>query len=268
MLLRQLFYHPTFGYTYLLADDKAQEGILIDPVKARMRDYVQIFNELGLTLTAAIDTHSHEDHESAQADLRALWNCETILGGPDETADYTRIVGHGDTIDIGGLRLEVLHTPGYTMDSHCFYLRHPVNPMVFTGDTLLVRTVGLSNRATSNPKQHFHSLYWVLAELPDDTIVYPGRDFKGWPMSTIREEKAFNPYLQADNLEEFLTLKAHQKPADIRPLTAHRDDAGYEPATKIAEPALGMTFHLPEKQRLRSIDSNIEAGETNLTSWR
>lgn len=268
MIVRQLYYHPTFSYSYVLADRRAGEGVLIDPVKARMQDYVQLFNELGLTLTAAIDTHSHDDRESAQADLRALWNCETILGGPDLAADYSRIVRHGDIINVGELGLEVMHTPGHTMDSHCFYLKHADSSMVFAGDTLLVRTVGLGNQSTSNPKQHFHSLHWVLGELPDDTIVFPGRDFKGWSHSSIREEKAFNPYMQAEGLEEFLTLKARQKPADIQPLTALGDDGPGTPHVTPGEPPANRRFCLPEEQRLRSIDEHGGEAEASLPSWR
>jgi glyoxylase-like metal-dependent hydrolase (beta-lactamase superfamily II) len=267
MIVRQLYHQPTFGYTYLLADLRRGEGILIDPVKARMRDYVQLFNELGLTLTAAVDTHSHDDRESAHADLQALWNCETIIGGPAETVDYSRIVRHGDIIDVGELRLEVLHTPGHTIDSHCFYLRHPDNAMVFTGETLLIRSIGSGDLPSSNSRQHFHSLYRVLANLPEDTIVYPGRDFKGWSLSTIREEKAFNPYLQADNLEEFLNLRARQKPADT-PAPAAHEAAVEEPVGKSGQPPGEKAFHLPESKRLRSIDENVDGGGTNLPSWR
>ena len=222
MLLRQLFYYPIFGFTYVLADSEFREGILIDPVKSRLRDYVQLFNELGLTLTATLSTHTHDDRESPHEDLRSLWNCETMIGAPNDPGVYTRILQHGDTISVGMQTLYVIHTPGHTLDSYCFYLDSPDSPMLFTGDTLLVRNVGLSDQDTSNPKHHFHSLHYVLSELPEETIVYPGRDFKGWPVSTLREERAFNPYLLAQDLEEFLALKALQEPADINPLMADR----------------------------------------------
>jgi sulfur dioxygenase len=218
MLVRQLFNHPTFSYTYLLADPISADAVLIDPVKGKLREYVQLFNELGLTAVAAIDTHYHDDHISALNLLSDLWGCEAIAGAPNDMPGITREVEDGDIIRIGAMQLNVIHTPGHSDNSYCFQIEQPGKSAIFTGDTLLVRTVGLSNQATSNPRMHYDSLYNVLATLPDTTLVYPGRDFKGWPLSTIGEEKAFNPYLQAPNMEAFLQLKRRQKPADIIPL--------------------------------------------------
>lgn len=267
MLLRQLFYHPTFGYTYALADMRNQQAALIDPVKARMRDYVQLFNELGITLTTAIDTHTHDDRESALPALRELWNCETIIGAPQQDSRHSRIVRHGETIAVGELTLEVMHTPGHTMDSHSFYLQQPNKTVVFTGDTLLVRTVGLSNQESSSPKFHYHTLLHILAELPPDTIVYPGRDFKGWPLSTIREERAFNPYLLAESLEDFLALKEQQKPAHIRPLTVHHEPEADSESLQPGAPVPATDFYLPGRG-LRSLDENSEEDPPPLPSWR
>jgi len=269
MLLRQLFFHPTFGYTYVLADRDTREAALIDPVRARMRDYVQLFNELGVTLTVAIDTHTHDDRESALPALRELWNCETVIGAPQESRDHSRVVQQGDTVAVGNLTLEVIYTPGHTHDSHSFYLQQSDKAVVFTGDTLLVRTVGLSNQDTSNPEFHYHSLTEVLAKLPDETIVYPGRDFKGWPLSTIREEKAFNPYLLTDSLEEFLALKQRQKPADIKPLTVARERDADVTDMRPGEPVDAGEFYLPGERGLRSIDENSPSkDDPPVPSWR
>ncbi len=220
MLVRQLFNHATFGYTYLVADPMSHEAVLIDPVKEKVRDYVQLFNELGLTAVAAIDTHLHDDHTSGIGVLAQLWGCEAIAGAPNETPEVTRKVEDKDTIPVGDMQLKVIHTPGHTDDSYCLRLDQPGISLVFTGDTLLVRTVGLSNQPSSNPRMHYDSLFNVLAKLSDDTVVYPGRDFKGWPLSTIGEEKHFNPYLLTKNIDEFLELKAKQKPIEIQPLVA------------------------------------------------
>jgi sulfur dioxygenase len=228
MLVRQLFNHPTFSYTYLVADPISSDAVLIDPVKGKLRDYIALFNELGLTAVAAIDTHYHDDHISAVGVLRELWGCEAIAGFPNNMPGLTRQVEDGDIIRIGAMQLGVIHTPGHTDDSYCFHIEQPGKSVIFTGDTLLVRTVGLSNQATSNPRMHYDSLVNVLCQLPDSTLIYPGRDFKGWPLSTIAEEKAFNPYLQAANVNDFLMLKKRQKPADIVPLVkveASDDDA-------------------------------------------
>ena len=226
MLVRQLFNHPTFSYTYLVADPLSEEAVLIDPVKEKLRDYVQLFNELGYILTAAIDTHTHDDSTSGLWALRDLWGCDTIAGTPSQTPGLTHVVEDGDVIVVGALQIDVIHTPGHTDDSYCFFVDQPGKSVLFTGDTLLVRTVGLSDQPTSNPRMHYDSLMNVLAVLPERTLIYPGKDFKGWPLSTIGEEKQFNPYLNTGNLEQFLALKQLQKPADIKPTLIFEEGEG------------------------------------------
>jgi len=272
MLVRQLFNHATFSYTYLLADPMSSDAVLIDPVKGKLREYVQLFNELGLTAVAAIDTHHHDDHISALPMLRELWGCEAIAGAPNDMPGLSRQVEDGDTIQIGGMQLQVIHTPGHSDDSYCFRIDQPGKSGIFTGDTLLVRTVGLSNQGTSNMRMHYDSLYNVLAKLPDSTLIYPGRDFKGWPLSTIGEEKEFNPYLQAADINQFLVLKKNQKPADIVPLMkletkdddeilaavrgkkaiVESDIQALEEINGAAPPAatMDMEFHLPEAEKV------------------
>jgi sulfur dioxygenase len=244
MLVRQLFNHATFSYTYLLADPVSSEAVLIDPIKGKLREYVQLFDELGLHAVATIDTHFHDDHLSGLVALHNLWDCEAIAGAPNDMPGLTRLVNDGDTIQIGGLQLRAIHTPGHTDNSYCFHIEEQGKSAIFTGDTLLVRTVGLSNQDTSNVRYHYHSLYNVLAELPNDTLVYPGRDFKGWPLSTIGEEKAFNPYLQAADIEAFIQLKTRQQPADIVPL-ARLDEDDDHAEVEAEEPVGDIDFFLP-----------------------
>lgn len=224
MLVRQLFNHPTFSYTYLLADPLSEEAVLIDPIKEKLRDYVQLFNELGYILTAAISTHTQDDATSGLPALRDLWGCDTIAGIPSEAPGLTHLVEDGDVIVVGALQIDVIHTPGHTQDSYCYFVDQPGKSCVFTGDTLLVRTVGLSDQPTSNPRMHYDSLMNVLAVLPEKTVVYPGKDFKGWPLSTIGEEKQFNPYLNTGNIAQFIALKEVQKPADIQPTVVFDED--------------------------------------------
>ena len=150
--------------------------------------------------------------------LRDLWGCEAIAGSPTESAGLTRTVKDGSIIRIGKTRLIAIHTPGHSVDSYSYLVDEPGKIALFSGDTLLVRTLGLSNQPTSDIETHYHSLFNILLKLPEETLIYPGRDFKGWPMSTIAEERSFNPYLQANSMEEFMRLKAAQRPADLEPL--------------------------------------------------
>ena len=239
MLVRQLFNHSTFSYTYMVADSTSHEAVLIDPVKEKARDYVQLFNELGLSAVAAIDTHGHDDKISGSGVMAQLWGCDAIAGAPNDTPGLTRKVEDDDIIEIGDLQLKVIHTPGHTDNSYCYLIDQPGESCVFTGDTLLVRTVGLSNQATSNPRLHYDSLFNVLAKLAEDTLVYPGRDFKGWTVSTIGEEKHFNPYLLAKDIKAFLALKEKQKPADVQALGSVKKAADKEIETDTSAPGTG-----------------------------
>lgn len=227
MYVRQLFNHATFSYTYLVVDPVAAVGALIDPVKGKLRDYVQLSNEMGIAITTAIDTHSHDDRVSGLIVLRDLWGTQTVAFPPYDEPKIDRLLADGDIIQVGSIDLRVMHTPGHTENSCCLYLSHG-EKMVFTGDTLLVRTVGLSDQPSSNLRNQYSSLKDVLMTLPDETVVYPGRDFKGWPQSTIGEERQFNPYLQAASLDDFLLLKGEQQPADVQALIkvedVHDDD--------------------------------------------
>ena len=107
MLLRQLFNHACYSYTYLVADPLVQEAVLIDPIKSKLRDYVQLFSELGYTITAAIDTHSHDDRVSGLSVLRDLWGCETIRGAPCSDSSITRVIEDGDIIKVGRIKFKL-----------------------------------------------------------------------------------------------------------------------------------------------------------------
>ena len=237
MLVRQLFNQASFTYTYLVADQVTLEAVLIDPVKEKLKDYVQLFNELGLTAVAALDTHQHDDRDSAITDLRDLWGCDAIAGAPTEIQGLTRTVQDGSVIPVGKTDLIAVHTPGHTVDSYSYLIEQPGKISVFTGDTLLVRTLGLSNQKTSDMETHYHSLFNVLLQLPDETLIYPGRDFKGWPLSTISEEKAFNPYLQVSSLEEFMEMKGAQPVADLEPLRKGKRGANNAPVVASGDAA-------------------------------
>jgi rhodanese-related sulfurtransferase len=111
-------------------------------------------------------------------------------------------VEDGDKIEIDGLRLDVIYTPGHTDDSYSFYMPG----MVFTGDTLFIRGTGRTDFQAGNPLDAYDSLFNKLLKLPDDTVVYPGHDYKGDSTSTIAEERAFNPRLQVNSAEAYAEI--------------------------------------------------------------
>lgn len=211
MLLRQLFDQESWTYTYLLADADSREAVLIDPVKGQVPAYLQLLRELGLTLRAALDTHVHADHITGLGELRAATGCLTWMGKESAAPCVSARFEDGGEVAFGRHRLKVMYTPGHTDDSYCFCLEANGQRMVFTGDTLLIRGTGRTDFQNGSAHDQYRSLFNRLLQLPADTLVYPGHDYKGWTVSTVAEERAFNPRLQVADEAAYVELMGNLK---------------------------------------------------------
>ncbi len=207
MIFRQLFHAETSTYTYLLGSLATGEALLIDPVVEDVNKYLGLLEQLNLKLVRALDTHVHADHVTALGTLRERTGCETIMGlGPSTKAECaTRHAEDGDDVGIPGIDLRALYTPGHTDDSYCYLM----DDRVFTGDTLLIRGTGRTDFQNGDAHQQYNSLFEKLLTLPEDTLVYPGHDYKGFTMSTIGEEKRHNPRLQVHSVDEYVDIMEH-----------------------------------------------------------
>ena len=202
MIFRQLFDTGSSTYTYLVACPDSREALLIDPVLGRIDDTCRLIRELDLRLILAADTHVHADHITGLGELRARTGCATIMGEQAQVACASRVVSDGDRISIGGLELLARYTPGHTDDSYCYVM----SDRVFTGDTLLIRGTGRTDFQNGDPRAAYRSLFDVLLRLPDQTVVYPAHDYRGWTSSTIGEERAHNPRLQVGSADEYAAV--------------------------------------------------------------
>lgn len=202
MLFRQFFDSVSSTYTYLLASRKGGEALLIDPVLDKVDLYKRVLSELDLKLVKAVDTHCHADHITALGKLRDETHCVTVMGRNTNVDVVSMRVDDGDTIDIENISLQVLFTPGHTSDSYCFKMEN----RIFTGDTLLIRSTGRTDFQLGNPLEAYNSLFGKILTLPNDTLIYPGHDYKGETVSTIAEEKAFNPRLQVRSAREYAEI--------------------------------------------------------------
>lgn len=202
MLFRQLFERESSTYSYLLASRRGGEALLIDPVKQELPKYLQLVRELDLRLVFAIDTHVHADHVTALGGLRDATACTTIMGEQTRAECVSRTVRDGDVLRVDGLELRALYTPGHTDDSYSFVMAD----RVFTGDTLLIRGTGRTDFQNGDARAQYQSLFGKLLRLPEETLVYPAHDYKGWTVSTIGEEKAHNPRLQVRSEQEYVAL--------------------------------------------------------------
>ena len=207
MLFRQLFDSNSGTYTYLLASRRGGEALIIDPVLERVDRYLQLVRELDLKLVKAVDTHLHADHVTGLGALRDRTHCITVMGEQTQADVVSMRVAEGDRIEIEGVRLDVLYTPGHTDDSYSFLLAD----RVFTGDTLLIRGTGRTDFQNGDPRAQYDSIFNKLLRLPDEVLVFPAHDYKGDTVSTIGEEKLFNPRLRVKSMDEYAELMNNLK---------------------------------------------------------
>ena len=202
MIFRQLFDSVSGTYSYLLASRRGGEALIIDPVLEKVERYLQLVNELDLKLVKAVDTHLHADHITGLGALRDKTHCITVMGEQTKADVVSMRLADGDKLAIEGLALDVIYTPGHTDDSYSFILPD----RVFTGDTLLIRGTGRTDFQNGDARAQYDSLFGRLLKLPEETMVYPAHDYKGDTVSTIGEEKAFNPRLQVKSIDEYVEL--------------------------------------------------------------
>ncbi len=203
MILRQLFDHQTYTYTYLIADPASGEAALVDPVREQIERDLQLLQELGLTLKYVLETHVHADHVTAAGPLADTTGAKTVGAGAAPCTDIR--VGHGDTLQVGAVTIEVLATPGHTDDSLSF----KVGDNVLTGDALFVRGTGRTDFQNGDAGQLYDSITNILFALPDETKVWPGHDYRGHTVSTIGEEKRWNPRVAGKSREAFARIMAN-----------------------------------------------------------
>lgn len=202
MIFRQLFDATSGTYTYLLAGRPGGEALIIDPVLDKVERYLRLLDELDIRLLKAIDTHVHADHLTGLGALRDRTRCITVMGEQSRVDLVSVRVADGDRVDVDGVSLTAMYTPGHTDDSYCFRM----GDRVFTGDTLLIRGTGRTDFQNGDPVAQYGSLFNKLLCLPDDTLVYPAHDYKGDTVSTIGEERAYNPRLQVGSVAEYVEL--------------------------------------------------------------
>ncbi len=200
MIFRQLFDAESSTYTYILAQKRGTEALIIDPVLENVSQYLQQIRELDLKLVMAVDTHVHADHISGSAKLRDSARCMYAMGRETRAECLTHRFKDNDTLVFGNMTMRAIYTPGHTDDSYCFVM----NDRVFTGDTLLIRGTGRTDFQNGDPGAQYDSIFNRLLTLPDETLVYPAHDYAGRTSSSIIEEKHFNPRLLVNSRDEYI----------------------------------------------------------------
>lgn len=206
MLLKQFFDPESCTYSYLLADEPSRVACLIDPVLENIDVYLRYIDQFQLSLVYALDTHIHADHITALGELRDKTGCISLLGKPHSVECADGGLTDGESIAVGSLQLQVIYTPGHTDDSFCFYLMVQEQGYLFSGDTLLIGGTGRTDFQNGDAGKLYDSLHSKILKLPDDTIVYPGHDYKGQTHSTLSRERMHNMRIKVDHKTDFIAL--------------------------------------------------------------
>ena len=192
MIFRQLFDPQSSTYTYLLADANTREALLIDPVFEQARRDVALVQELGLRLAATLETHVHADH------VTGAWLLKQKLGSrigvpAASGAEGADFLVREEPIRFGASSLEPRHTPGHTAACTSYVLDD--RSIAFTGDALLIRGCGRTDFQQGDAHQLFRSVREQIFSLPDRCLLYPGHDYRGLTVTSVGEEKLYNPRL-------------------------------------------------------------------------
>lgn len=211
MFLKAIEVGPEQNFTYLLSCQQTGAGAIVDP-SLDVNKILKLANTAAIRVQNILLTHTHHDHCLGVPEVVEATGAKIFVHAVEserfqKLRDYFVVeLQDGDVVPIGEERLEVIHTPGHTPGGASFY--HPPTKKVLTGDCLFVGYCGRADFAESDPKALWESLQ-RLAELPDDTVVYPGHNYGVSPTSTIGEQKATNPYYKCASAEEFIELRMH-----------------------------------------------------------
>ena len=202
MIFRQLFDSFSFTYTYIIGSRTGGEALIVDPVLEHVNKYIKLLEELDVKLVKVIDTHIHADHISGIAELRDKTNCITIMGDACPADVVSMRISDNEKIKLEKIELQAIFTPGHTNDSFSFLMQD----RLFSGDALLIRGTGRTDFQNGDPYDSYYSIFERLLKLSEETLLYPAHDYNGNTVSTIGEEKKYNPRLQVKNADEYANI--------------------------------------------------------------
>ena len=196
LIFRQLFDPQSSTYTYLVGDSASRAAVLIDPVFEQVRRDAALVDELGLKLLATLETHVHADHVTGASLLKQRTGSNIMVSKTGGALGADRYLVQDDVIAFGSRRLLVRATPGHT--SGCVTYVLDDSSMAFTGDCLLIRGSGRTDFQDGDPAAMYRSVREQIFALPADCLLYPAHDYRGLTVTSVAEERRFNPRLGGD----------------------------------------------------------------------
>ncbi|MEQ1773664.1 MAG: rhodanese-like domain-containing protein [Burkholderiales bacterium] len=193
MIFRQLFDPQSSTYSYLVGDERTCAAVLIDPVFEQARRDRALIAELNLKLLFTLETHVHADHVTGASLLKQRLGSRIALSGVSGAKGADVPLAHGDRVTFGTRYLEARETPGHTNGCLTYVLDD--ESMAFTGDALLIRGCGRTDFQQGSARTLYRSVHSQIFTLPPTCLLYPGHDYRGLTVTSVDEERRFNPRL-------------------------------------------------------------------------
>ncbi|MBC8310730.1 MAG: MBL fold metallo-hydrolase [Candidatus Marinimicrobia bacterium] len=186
---RQLFDQETWTFTYLLFDDESNKCVLIDPVLEQIDRDLSLISRLELILIGVLETHVHADHVTAAKEIKLRSNVKVYYGSKSGVDCADILLDDGDTVELGENKITAIHTPGHTIGCTTYY----IDNKLFTGDTLFIGGTGRTDFQGGSADNTYDSCRKKIFTYPDETLIYPAHNYKGLTISTVGEERKWNP---------------------------------------------------------------------------
>ena len=214
LYFKQIEIGPMQNYVYLLGSTETRKAAVVDAAW-EIDTILKIAQHDEMEITHAFVTHTHPDHVGGgfagmeiDGVTELLEKCKAKVVVHKAEAEFIKGLSssdmiktdNGDKVDVGGVEVQLMHTPGHTPGSQCFLVEN----RVVSGDTLFIDACGRVDFPGGNPEQMYYSLTQKLMTLPDDMILFPGHNYAPLKHATLGEQKKSNPYLKFSSLKQFL----------------------------------------------------------------
>ena len=220
LYFKQLEMGPMQNFVYLIGSLETRKAAVVDAAW-EIDEILRLAAQDDMEITHAFVTHTHPDHVGGrfagieiEGVTELLGKCDAKVVVHKAEAEFLKALSRsdimktegGDKVDIGGIEIQLLHTPGHTPGSQCFLVKN----RIVAGDTLFIGSCGRVDLPGSSPEQMYYSLTQKLMALPDDTILFPGHNYSDKTTSTMGEQKRSNPYFQFRSLKQFLAAMGYK----------------------------------------------------------
>ena len=219
LYFKQLEIGPMQNYVYLIGSTETRKVAVVDAAW-EIDTILKVAKQDEMEITHAFVTHTHPDHVGGgfagmaiDGVTELLEKCKAKVVVHKAEAEFIKGLSssdiiksdNGDKVDVGGVEIQLMHTPGHTPGSQCFL----VDNRIVAGDTLFIDACGRVDFPGGNPEQMYNSLTQKLMALPDETVLFPGHNYARLPHATIGEQKKTNPYLKFSSLKQFLAAMGY-----------------------------------------------------------